>query len=821
MRYLFLLSYTFLPLGLSSIGLAQKLPGGTYHGHRELEADIQHYRAELSFDLDKKAIAGSATLSLRTLRETRSFSLDAFHLNITRVSDGTKDLRFENGATRVLIDLGQTVPAEKTLTLKIDYSCQPQSGVSFYPAKPSETIVSTFGEGGLHANWLPIYNDLNDKFTTELLLTVPDPYLVVANGELVAKKALPGRKTQFHWHQRTAHSAYLIAFYIGNFEMGELPSVGKVPMRYWVPKGMLALGQETFKNTPRMMEFYNELLDYPYPWNKYDQVAVPGFAPIAMEHTTVTGIDQTLLRSPNASLEFNFIMPGVDWSTDYIIAHELAHHWFGDNLTCHNLSYIWLNESLTTYMGLLWVDKSRGKDQFLYDIRQGRRVYLDYARAANTVRPLEYHYYDNKDQIFDVPITYLKGGVVFHMLRYILGDVDFFRSLRHYLKSHEFSNVVSNDLRDAIEETTGRDLTWFFEQWVTGGGHPHFKLSYRYLPDLKLIDLSLQQTQPLVKGQDLFTLPFDLTIATPGKTWTERLQCDQSAQSYLIPCPEPPTMVSFDGGGSLIFEIDFPKGWDELAYQARNDQLPGRLWAIEQIGLAHGKNPQATTLLGELLMSDAHWSIRCEAAKQLGLLGSPEASKALMAGLSASDYHIRRDIATALGQVGGTAEVAALKHLISSDSSEDVVCAAIVALANADPSQDSDFFKQQLKRKSWNDLIAMACMQAFSMLAKPELLESIKPYTQVPYNAFLRMSALQAWQDCSPGDSSLHDVITTAINDSDYFVQGFAIGKAGQMYLEKAVPKLKAIVASDADATLITGAQASLDEIQRIHAAKK
>ncbi|MFQ5754159.1 MAG: M1 family metallopeptidase, partial [bacterium] len=503
---------------------SQHLPQGAYHADRERSIDIVHYRTDLSFNFDNQQLFGKATIQLHPLSQTNEFSLDALRLNVQKAalinSNTMKPLTFKTNKQSLSVSLDRIYSSEDTLTVVIDYSCQPNAGMYFQKDQnhKGQFFVHTYGEGGLLANWLPIYNDVNDKFSTEMVVTVPKPYTVISNGVLEEVKEQSNGKQTFHWQQKLPHSNYLISVYVGEFEKGDLRSAfGSIPMSYWVPKGRLKEGAYAFRNTTKMVEFFSNRFNYRYPWDKYDQIAVPDYAIGAMEHTGVTGHQRSVLRDESAPNDFGpplFTRYHNFWTSEGTISHELAHHWFGDNLTCRNLSYIWLNESFASYLQMLWDEESIGKEKLLMDRQFALDSYLDYVATKHIIRPLEYHYFEKPSDIYNTEHTYLKGAIVLHMLRTILGDHDFFHALSYYLHKHEFSNVVSNDLKIAIEEATGQNLDWFFDDWVYGGGHPIFEVSYTYLKNRKLVDLKVNQTQAMVEGQDLFTLPVEITIAT-------------------------------------------------------------------------------------------------------------------------------------------------------------------------------------------------------------------------------------------------------------------------------------------------------------------
>ena len=817
-RSLFYLVY--LAVFLSPLN-AQRLPEGAYHANRERSYDIIHYMAELSFDFDKKQVFGKATVTLTPLRKIESVTLAAILLNIKSVSmqDNDVKMQFRQSDNSVIITLPTRMTNQDTFSIVINYSCQPRAGMYFVqnPDNPKLFYISTYGEDGLHANWLPIYNDVNDKFSTEMKVTVPTPYVVISNGKLIQETQAENGEKTYHWKQTLPHPNYLISIYVGDFEKGELPpAFGTIPLNYWVPRGKLKEGAYAFRNTTRMVEYFSNRFYYKYPWIKYDQIAVPDYAIDAMEHTGVTGHRASILRTENSPFDFN---PTLDhytasWSAEAIISHELAHHWFGNTLTCRNLSYLWLNESFASYLMMLWDEESVSEDQLLFDVQLAKEQYFNYVRNQHIIRPLEYHNFDDANTIYNTEHTYLKGAAVLHMLRKILGDEPYFQALGYYLKKHEFSNVVSDDLKIAIEESTGENLYWFFEQWVTGGGHPQFEVNYEYLPKRKIIALSISQVQPLVKGQGIFKLPVKITIATPDKTWPEKIWLEKAEQRFLFTCDQQPHMVSFDGGGDLVAEVSFPKGVEELTYQARHDAVPGRLWAIRQLASRYPVEKKTIETFRDIIASEGFWGTRAEAALQLGTIRTNTAETLIAEALQAQDYRIRKAAVLALEKFGTGSAGEKLEQIINNDSHDDVVATALLTLAKSNPELDPALIKKQLTRQSWYDEIIYAAMLACKELKNKTLLPTIKRYATHQNNQFIHGAALEAWAACVPNDKQLHSNLISLAESPVYTLQQSAISILGTLHVIEAKERLQRIVEENADANLVVAARKALDKIE-------
>lgn len=809
----------------------QSLPTGKYHRDRERVIDIIHFKADLNFDFNKGKMQGEATVVFTPLVKIDSFALDAYRLDIKKVdlmeNGAAKPLSFAPKEETVEIDLGRICLPQETLTVIILYSAQPNAGMYFSEdqANKGQFFMYTYGAGEMKANWLPIYTDYNDKFSSEMIVTVPPPYTAVSNGTLVDVQRQENGDRTFHWKQDLPHSQYLIALSIGEFEKGELePALGSIPVAYWVPKGRLEEGAHVFRNTPKMVEFFSRRFNYRYPWSKYDQIAIPDYGPGAMENTTITGHRTSVLRKERAPEDFgspNFEGYYSVWTAENLVSHELAHSWFGNTITCRNINYLWLNESFATYCHLLWDEESLGKERFDFDRQEALDEYLDYVEKNHIVRPLEYAYYDTVSDMYTSQLTYLEGAIVLHMLRHILGDEDFFRACSYFLHKHEFANVTSSDFKIAIEEAVGRNLDWFFDDWVTGGGHPIFDVSYTFLKDRKLIDLSVSQVQPAIKGQDLFTLPVEITMVTSKGEKKETIWAKNRSDQFFLRCDEEPLMVSFDGSGALVAEVHFDKPLDELIYQALHDEIPGRIWAMRAMARRFPTRQETVRTFLDILSKESFWGLKAEATLLLGNLRTPEAEKALLEALKTSEYRVRKAAALALRDFGKEFAKRTLRSVILKDKDTEVVGTAIVSLAQTDPSGSQDFIRGQLGRPAWYGEIDLACLDAFKIMGDKRLVPEIERFTANENSDDHQIAALAAWKSCASDDEKLHKALMNFAEYGKYRVKWYSVESLGSLLVEEAVPILEKISRESGDNDLRVRAEEALSKIKRVAGLRK
>jgi aminopeptidase N len=612
-----------------------RLPSGPERPVRERTVDIQRLTANLRFDMDERAIAGEVSVRLAPLRGgLDEVLLDAADLEIERVelvsipegqgspseTESATALDFAVEGRQLRISLPHPAPTGRSLVLRIVYSCNPTAGMYFFPATQMRAAQAwNYGEGGLHYGWLPLYNDTNDRFAVDLRITVERPYVALGNGVLTQTLDNPDGSRTFHWVQEQEIPNYLLALDVGDFV--EVPldtaTVGErqVPLSVWTAPGEEAGVAFTFRDTPRMMEFFSERFGYPYVWPKYDQVTLRQFD-WAMETATMVGFNETYERNADDPVDsgpsFHQAWPG--WATWDTIAHELAHHWFGDLVTCRSLGSLWLNESFATFSHTLWTGQAFGEDDLTYQRWRYRDSYLDHIRATGEVRPLEYLRYETPGDTYQMETTYFKGALVLHMLRRFVGDEGFYGAISSYLKRHAFSEVEAADFQAAVERQTGRNLSWFFDDWIVGGGgHPVFDVSYRWAPERRQVDLTVEQIQTDLPFENLFRLPVEVEVVTAGGSRTHSVQLDEWTTRVSLPAESRPLAVVFDKGNWLVAEARVTRSLEEVLYQLDHGDLAARLQAARQLAGDFSRRPRATAALSRLLADPkAHWGLRQE-----------------------------------------------------------------------------------------------------------------------------------------------------------------------------------------------------------------
>ena len=599
----------FLAFGLVLSGQNTDIYQRPRQFERSRDYDAEHYRLVLSVDLDQKTFQGTNTISLTPLRDGfDTCVLDAKELVIDAVTaPNGKPLAFEQTETQVVVHLDRTFRYGQPVIFSVAYHGKdPEHGLLFDDASADHPQMASAISWPFYTHhWMPCFDYPNDKVTHELIVTVKKGLKVLGNGRLesVTEDGDKGTTT-YHWAQHLPHSTYLFTLAVGPFAVIE-DSLGTLPISYWVYEKDVENARWIFEKTPGMIDFFNKIYGYDYPWAKYDQFTTPRFGG-GMENTTATALGQSVIHNRRAEQDFSW---------EKTIAHEAAHQWWGDLITLRSWEHTWLNESFGTYSDYLYWRHAKGEDEGAYELLKKKNAYLREVRTRY-MRPIVFDRYDRPQQNFDSH-TYPKGAVVLHMLRFILGDEPFFRTMKHFLHKHEFQAVDTHDFMKAVKEVTGQNMDWFFEQWLFAPGHPVFDVGYVWDEAQGKVKITVSQVQDTSNGVPVFRLPVVFGIHTAEGKESHRVWIEGKEQIFEFSSPGRPLLVRFDEGNYLLKEWTYEKGVEELLYQLKNDDMIGREWAASEL-IRFENMPDVVQGLLDTAREDKFWAVRLGAVEALG-----------------------------------------------------------------------------------------------------------------------------------------------------------------------------------------------------------
>ena len=793
-------------------------PRAARHWTRDRAYDLQHVKLELGIDWEKREIAGTATLTLAPLNDglTR-VTLDAAELTIEAVTtSGGGKLDFAAGAKELTVVLDRAYSAGEAVTLAIRYRARPRKGFYFvapdqaYPTKPRQAW--TQGESEYNHYWFPSYDFPNDKVTSETLVTVPAEMTVIGNGRLAGATENAAAKTRtFHWREDVPHSTYLISLVAGRFDR-HVDRLGELPVEYYVPPGTdAATVKRSFALTPAMIRFFADYSATPYPYEKYAQDTVEEFLWGGMENVSATTLYTDTLHDEAATPNF---------SSEGLVAHELAHQWWGDLLTCRDWSHIWLNESFATFFTNLWFERQYGRDEYDYRVYQDHQAYFEEDRKDYR-RPIVMPVYVDEMDLFDSH-TYPKGAAVLALLRALVGDEQFQTALRHYAAKHARQPVDTEDFRKAIAEATGQDLGWFFDEWLYRAGHPEFAVTLEWDDSTRTAHLAVEQSQALKEMTPIFRMPVEIEFTTAEGPQTFRVVVAHARDEFYFPLTSRPVRVRFDPGQKIIKTLAFAKSREELMDLAANDpNVAGRIWAAQQLAQRAG-DLAALAAARDVLLRDPFYGVRLETAKALGKTQSAAARDALVEALRDSDARVREAAAESLGEFAGDATAAAaLDGVVRAEPKTYVVAAALKSLGKMQAPKAFDTLRGALGRNSHRDAIRQHALKGLAELGDARGLALALEWSRYGRPPRVREAAIEALGKLGRGNDEVFRFLTSLLADPYVWARRSALTALGELGDFRALPTLEAFAANELERRLQREAEISIDKLRRAQAAPR
>jgi aminopeptidase N len=415
--------------------------------------DVQHYALELAVDVEHNVITSTATIAARATADLRAFNLDLLGLSVDRVAVNAAPVSVQRTEHELTITPMAALHAGQPFTTTVAYHGTPEPFVS--EAAPI-SVGWTQYDGGIYvasepegaSTWYPVNDHPLDKATYSMRVTVPKPYVVAANG-LLQQTIDNGATTTYVW--ATAHplASYLVTVDIARYKVETATGPNGLPIRNYFPPEIADQAHAVFAPTADMIAYFSSVFG-PYPFEAYGVAVIDKNLGFAMETQTMSVFGRDAATQPPNQAED-------------VVAHELAHQWFGDSVSLDTWQDIWLNESFATYAAWLWSEHELGPGSADHI---ARRTYMQLAQM-------------NLPPTGDPPPTdlfntgvYERGALVLHALRLTIGDEAFFRTLRTYAARFRDGNASTPDFVAVAEQVSGQNLDAFFDNWLYGAKLP-------------------------------------------------------------------------------------------------------------------------------------------------------------------------------------------------------------------------------------------------------------------------------------------------------------------------------------------------------------
>ncbi|MBL7727714.1 MAG: M1 family metallopeptidase [Dinghuibacter sp.] len=668
--------------------------------------NLVHTKIDARFNIPKATMDGKVWITLQPhFYATDSLNLDAKGMTIKQVALVAKNgalsnLKYTYNGMNLFIQLNKTYTAREQYMVYVEYTAHPNEleakgsaaisdakGLYFINPDGSEpdkpTQIWTQGETEATSVWCPTIDRTAQKCTQETYMTVPANWVTLSNGKLVKQTPNKDGTRTDYWKMELPHSPYLFFMGAGDFAVVKDSYRGK-EVNYYVEKEYAPVAKKIFGHTPEMIGFFSKLTGVEYPWVKYSQIVCRDYVSGAMENTTA------VIHQETAHQNARELTDGNAWEST--ISHELFHHWFGDYVTSESWSNLTVNESFADYSQTLWDEYKYGKDAGDAENYNGMELYLQ--NPAEAQKHLVRFYYRDKEEMFD-RVSYQKGGRILHMLRNYLGDSAFFKGLNHYLVTNKFKSGEAHQLRLSLEEISGRDLTWFFNQWYFNAGHPKLDIDYTYNDNAGNVTVFIKQTQT----GNAFRLPIAIDVYNGANKQRYPVWVENKVDSFVFPYTRRPDLVNVDGDKMLLCtKKENNKTLEQYIHQYQHaGTYMDRREAIVFAGKT--KNAAATDFLKKAL-NDRYHGLRLLALEQLPeMLREPQVKSSLESSIrqiarTDAKKKVKAKAIELLGLYGNNTDMPLFEQSVK-DSSYSVAGAALTALAVLDINKALTLARQQ------------------------------------------------------------------------------------------------------------------------------
>ena len=535
-----------LPLRLCAFALVVLLFSTTFAARVERLIDTwrpTHYLVNITLnDQLSEITSASARIYLTIVKPTREIDVDFGDLTVDRVTLNGSAYTFLRKNGKLHFDLPQAASPGDSYVIEVFYHGKPKDGLILTNDKDGKPAAIGDNWPDRVHHWIPVLDHPSAKATITFNITAPAGQEVIANGKLDHVETTASGHRTWTYSEGVPIPPYCMIIGVGQFARVEPAQRALTPLSYYVPVSERELALKGFSPAIPSLEFFTEKVA-PYPYEKLALiVGATRFG--GMENSGAIVFTSALFnRNSTVGMSKTY---GVPFGNVTLIAHEIAHQWFGDSVTESTWSDLWLSEGFATYFAGMFVQRYESEEAFQRYMRDASASVFAYEKKKRG--PI----FDREtESLMDLlnPNNYQKGAWVLHMLRSQLGDDAFFRGIRAYYESHKNSVASTEDLRAALEKASRRDLRAFFARWVYDSGHPQYELKWYWLGK-KELRLVLTQTQP----GNVFSDPVHLTITTAkgkrdivlkptGKLFIER-----------IPLRDKPMQIDLDPHNTLLDE---------------------------------------------------------------------------------------------------------------------------------------------------------------------------------------------------------------------------------------------------------------------------
>ncbi|HEY8227621.1 MAG TPA: M1 family aminopeptidase [Pyrinomonadaceae bacterium] len=504
-----------------------------------------HYSVNITLnDRLSQIVSAETAVEVLVLKKLETIDFDFGDLTTDRVAIDDSPVRFSHRNGSLVVSTPKPLNPGTRITVTIAYHGEPKDGLIL--TKDKDGRPSAIGDNWPNRvhQWIPSLDHPSAKATVTFTVTTAPGQLVVANGTLDRVETVPNGNRIWTYNETVAVPPYCMIIAVGDFARLQPLSSSGYSLSYYVPRSDDAVAEKGFSSAAPALQMFSQLVA-PYPYEKLALiVGATRFG--GMENSSAIVFTPTLFnRNGNADVSRTF---GIPRGTVSLVAHEIAHQWFGDSVTESTWSDLWLSEGFATYFAGLFLQKHDGEEAFQNYMQSAAEKYFAYEKKMLT--PV---FDPETEDLFKLlnPNNYEKGAWILHMLRSRLGDEKFFRGIRTYFQAHKNSVASSEDLRAALEQASATNLRPFFRRWVYDSGHPKYDVTWSWNKKRRGVTIQLSQVQ----DGDLFEDPVEILLVGPKSSRTITITPRVKQTVQFVSSNEQPTRIQIDPRGLLLKEV--------------------------------------------------------------------------------------------------------------------------------------------------------------------------------------------------------------------------------------------------------------------------
>jgi aminopeptidase N len=717
------------------------------------QLDIKHLKLNLSFDWQKKQTFGNAEITFSTTQETDKIALDAVFLSIEKITLGNKNVSFQydggDNPKNLVISFDNKHKPNETLTINIVYHSNYENksdpnaiggsfgkGLRFF--QPTFTTpnkrkqIWSSGEPNGNKYWFPCNSDMADIHTTEIMATVEKPLSVISNGELIQTKDNNNGSSTFHYKSSKPFPSYLVSIVVGEYEAVVQKHKNTTIQTFGYPDEKSAV-QATVELLPKMIDFLEEKIGYPFPYKTYNQVVVQDypFPSLVGQHNGVI-LSDNYIDDYGVHKDFKYLWDGI-------AVQALTNQWFGNLLMPKSWKDIWLNNAFAEYFaGIFTAQDNDPAEYLLWYYYPWEKSIVSSDWQGNIKMPIAPNDYMAIPSYNSNNFNKFRGALILRMLQHELGEKLWWQAIQHYVKTNAGKQVSTQDFQNAIEKISGKSYQWFFDQWVYKIGTPILEVTKSYDTQKKQLQLSVKQVQAQeneTKYEQVKVFQGKIDVEIDEKNHTIQLKPLQE-NIFTIPLMDEPKYVHFNVNENFLCDYTYPKNLNEYLSQLQSAKdIAARKIAIDNlVNIAKDSRvskeikDKINTAFITQIQTKNYWRYRMYVLSALQRIqGIPytESFKNLLLNIIKQEQSWLKS--TAITILGNTKDeqYLPLYQTALKDSSDRVINSAAIAIGKTKSAKALDILKNIENQKSWKNQNRISTLNGLQQLGDEKALDYV------------------------------------------------------------------------------------------------